>query len=153
MLLTLSVFLGMFFTIPVQPQPVVAAIQPSHCKKSFFDLPTWYKYLDLEDVEVKNKDGVVTDVIKCQVKDFELLGKGSDSGLLLIALAMVDILLRVAALVAVAFVIIGGFKYMTAQGEPAGVKSATQTLVGALVGLVIAIIATALVSFIGNRLG
>ena len=64
-----------------------------------------------------------------------------------------DFLLRVAALVAVAFVIIGGFKYMTAQGEPAGVKSATQTLVGALVGLVIAIIATAVVSFIGNRLG
>jgi hypothetical protein len=53
----------------------------------------------------------------CEVINFNLLGTGSDSGLLLIALAIVDMLLRVAGLVAVAFVIWGGFNYITSQAE------------------------------------
>ena len=144
MLVGLALLFNVVFASPAQLAPAPSYFAaPAHCSTSFFGIPTWYKYLPDNNFD---SDCTIN-------KNFQLLGNGSNSGLLLIVLALVDILLRVAALVAVAFVIIGGFKYMTAQGEPAGVKSATQTLVGALVGLVIAIIATAVVSFIGNRLG
>lgn len=73
--------------------------------------------------------------------------------LIQIALAIVDILLRVGALVAVGFVLYGGFVYLTSQGEPDGTKRGRQAIVNALVGLLIAIFATAIVTFIGRSVG
>jgi len=103
---------------------------------SFFSIPTWYKYLKPHDVQ-----GVctVTFVFPDSIP--------------LVALAVVDILLRIAALIAVGFVIYGGIRYTTSQGEPQATASARETIIGALVGLVIATIASALISFIGNKIG
>jgi hypothetical protein len=89
----------------------------------------------------------------CEVVNFNALGNGSNSGILLIVLAIIDDLIRIAGMVAVAFVIVAGFKIMTAQGEPEKVASGRRTLVFALVGLAIAILAVTLVSFIGKALG
>ncbi len=143
MLVSLALLLNVFFTSPAQltPAPTYFAA-PANCSTSFFGIPTWYKYLPNDNFEAD-----------CSIRNFELLGSGANSGLLLITLALIDILLRVAALVAVAFVIVGGFKYMTAQGEPGQIKSATQTVVGAVVGLVLAILAASIVAFIGGRIG
>lgn len=110
---------------------------------SFFGFPTWYKYLDVKEVAGK-----------CEVQ-FSLYSQatgfnGDDT--LRVALAIIDILVRVAALVALAFVIYGGIKYTTSQGSPEGTKSAKDTLFNALIGLVIAIIAASVVAFIGNQL-
>ncbi len=144
MLVSLALLLNVFFTSPAQltPAPTYFAA-PANCSTSFFGIPTWYKYLPDDNFEAD-----------CSINNkFVLLGSGANSGLLLITLALVDILMRVAALVAVAFVIVGGFKYMTAQGEPGQIKSATQTVVGAVIGLVLAILAASIVAFIGGRLG
>ncbi len=119
--------------------PVVTNFAAQACtadNAGFFNFPTWYKYLDPH---------VVSGV--CAV-DF----KFPDS-LPLVALAVVDILLRVAALVAVGYVIFGGVKYTISQGEPQALADARSTIIGSLVGLAIATIATALVSFIGNKIG
>ena len=62
---------------------------------------------------------------------------------------MVEILLRIAGLVAVVYVVMGGFKYMTSQGEPENLKQAQGTIINALIGLVIAMLATAVVNVIG----
>lgn len=70
----------------------------------------------------------------------------------LIGLGIVDILLRVAGLVAVAFVVYGGFMYMTSQGEPDKTSKAKNTLLNSLIGLTIAIMATVIVSFVGSSL-
>lgn len=69
-----------------------------------------------------------------------------------VVLAVVDDLLRIAAVVAVAFVIVGGIQYMTSQGEPAQVKQSLSAIINALIGLAIAVIAAAVVSFIGRSL-
>lgn len=107
----------------------------------FLGFPTWYKYLELdancEVVGPANSDG----------KFNWPLAAGY------VGLAAVEILLRLAALFAVGFVIYGGFRYITSQGDPEGAKSARQTIINALVGLVIAIAAASIVAFIGNRLG
>jgi hypothetical protein len=66
--------------------------------------------------------------------------------------AVVEIILRVGALVAVGFVIYGGFQYMLSQGEPDRTKNARNTIINAVIGLVIAIFATIIVNFVGGRL-
>ena len=55
--------------------------------------------------------------------------------------------------VAVIFVIIGGFKYTTSQGDPGKVQSAKNTIMFALIGLAVAISAFAITQFVMNALG
>lgn len=101
---------------------------------TFLKLPTWYKYLKPEFI-----DG------KCELNASfpDDLGK--------IGLALVEILLRLGGLVAVAFVIYGGFKYITSQGEPENTKNARHTIINSVIGLMITIVATVSVSFIGKE--
>lgn len=68
-----------------------------------------------------------------------------------IGLAVIEILLRVGAFVAIGYVIYGGFLYITSQGEPEKAKGAQQTILNAVVGLVITILATGIITFIGGR--
>lgn len=68
----------------------------------------------------------------------------------LIVAAVIEILLRIAAIMAVIFVIYAGFSYTTSQGDPEGTSRAKGTLVNALVGLAIAVSAAAIVSFIAK---
>lgn len=113
-----------------------------NCKQTFFFLIPWDQYLSVTVNSVTQH---------CEVNSFHTLD--TNSSFLLIALAVLDDLLRVAALVAVAYVIFGGFKYITSQGSPDGTKNAQSTIINAMVGLVIAIIAASVVAFLGNSLG
>jgi hypothetical protein len=107
------------------------------CKAGFFGFPHWYEYLD---VAVQNGT--------CSVVNFDF-----PADLTLVALAIAEILLRLAGLVAVGFIIYGGIKYVISQGEPDGVQQAQNTVINACIGLVIAIFSTAIVAFIGNTFG
>lgn len=123
------------------PAPEVGASQDCDDNKNARLLgliPKWYKYLDYEKVNGGD----------CAVRiDF----RDNIAGILPIGLAVIEILLAVAGIVSVVFVMIGGLRYVTSQGEPDGTRAAQQTIINALVGGVIAIIATSLVTFIGNR--
>lgn len=105
---------------------------------NFLSLPTWYQYLDgTEDAFGK----CVPVIDRSNATDFWLIG-----------LAGIDILLRIVVLVTVGFIIYGGFQYMTSSGEPDRTKKAKDTILNALIGLVIAIVAASVVSFLGSRL-
>lgn len=87
---------------------------------------------------------------RCQIAPtFSILQLNS---LLSIGIALIEILLRVAALVAVGYIIYAGFQYLTSNGDPERAKHGKDTILNALIGLVIAIIATVLVGFLGQRL-
>jgi hypothetical protein len=111
----------------------------------FFGLVPWYEYLDM----TAKTDALGR--VSCKPEAFQTLG--GDSSFLLIGLAMLDNMVRLAALVAVGFVIWGGIQYITSQGAPDSTKQAQQTIINALIGLVIALLAAAIVTFIGNRIG
>lgn len=98
-------------------------------------IPTWYQYL-----------GSTTEAGKCSVV-FNFPGDIAK-----VMLAIVDIMLRVGGIVAVAYVIYGGFQYIMSQGEPDKAKSGQHTITNALVGLVITMIATGIVNFVGTQL-
>lgn len=102
------------------------------CEKKFLTFPSWYTYLQVNNAQ------------QCAPK---LTGLGD---VWLIALAVVEILLRVAVLAAIAFVVYAGIKFAASRGNSDKVQSARNTLLDALTGLVIAIIATAVVAFIGR---
>lgn len=105
-----------------------------------FGLPTWYKYLPGEN----DPTGKCVPVMKWNENAFVQLAS--------IGLAIVEILLYVAGIVAVAYVFYGGFLYMTSQGDPEKARTGKEAVLNALIGVVIAIAATAIVNFIGNRL-
>jgi hypothetical protein len=105
---------------------------------SFLQFPTWYKYL---------KEGVAVAGEKCAVSFL------FPTDVPLVLLALVEILLRIAGLAAIAYVVYGGVQYVTSQGEPDKVAHAKGTIINALAGMLIATLAVAFVSFLGQRLG
>jgi hypothetical protein len=115
--------------------------------KTFFGIPPWYKYLIDTGLMASNKvTGACELVGSLQPNDWVQV-------IILVALALLDMALRLAGLVAAGFVIYGGIQYVISQGEPDKTKDAQQTIINALIGLVIAMISAAFVSFIGSRVG
>ncbi len=125
----------MYGLISTQLTRFAAACQP---KTSFLKLPTWYKYLDSEIVAGK-----------CTPK-IDLLQHPGQVGL--IVMALIEILLVISGIVAVGFVIYGGFAFILSQGEPDRTAAARNTIINALIGLVIATMATVIVTFVFNNI-
>lgn len=66
--------------------------------------------------------------------------------------AVLDVLSWIIGVVAVIMVIISGFKYITSGGDSNAVSSAKNTLIYALIGLIIVALAQFLVHFVINSL-
>lgn len=140
--------------INILATPLTNIIAACTTNTTFFGLKPWYAYLHLKEVVTRYPDGTTSKV--CQIQSFSndsVQVFGGHSPFLLIGLAILDDLIRVAAMVAVGFVIWGGIQYTMSQGAPDQTKRAQQTIINALIGLVVAILAASIVSFIGNRIG
>lgn len=114
---------------------------------SFLTFPTWYKYIKTGKTDVNGK---------CTIPDIQLTntkGEFNGGGILLILLSIVDILLNLAGLVALGFIVYGGIRFVTSQGSSDGTKQARETVLNGIIGMVIATIAIAVVTFLGDRLG
>ncbi len=107
------------------------------CNHSFFFIPHWWEYLTTQPTAAN----------QCSVV-FHFPGD-----ILPVSLAIVDMLLRVAGLVAIVSIIIAGVAYITAGGDVQKTVSARKRIYNALIGLAIVAIASGLVAFIGNSLG
>lgn len=136
---------GGSFLLVAAPQMVSAANAPidtpcngsSQQSNTFFGIPAWYKYIGNWA-----EDGLGNCVPNPTIPD-DLWG---------IVLAIVDMLLRVAGMVAVVFIIIAGVSFITSRGSPDKIVAARQRIINAVVGLLIAIVAAGVVQFIGNSL-
>ena len=136
----------------VRPGPDPGGVSATSCSSSFFGLKPWYQYIPKKEIGGD-----------CNIKCFNVFTipdseKPNDCGqrasdIPRVLLAVVDDLLRIAGLVALGFIIYAAFNFITSQGNPEDAAKARATAINALVGLIIAMIAVALVSFIGNRLG
>lgn len=60
---------------------------------------------------------------------------------------IINTILMVLGIVAVIVIIIGGFRYVTSQGDENGVKQGKNSIIYAVVGLVIAMLAFVIVNF------
>jgi len=80
-------------------------------------------------------------------------GCGNDNSIGTIAGNIVNLLSLVIGAVAVIMIIYGGFRYITSGGESNGVSSAKNTLIYAIIGLVIVVLAQIIVHFVINTAG
>ncbi|HVW23014.1 MAG TPA: hypothetical protein VHB51_00820 [Candidatus Saccharimonadales bacterium] len=114
-----------------------AAACTNGAHSGFLGFPTWYEYLKQT---TDPNSGLCTPQL------------GSLSDIWLIVAAVIEILLRLAAVIAVIFVIYGGFTYITSQAETEATAKAKNMIVNALVGLTIAVMAAAIVSFVAKSI-
>lgn len=117
----------------MNPLIFVTYFAANPCIKTFFGIPPWYKYLKVQENN------------QC-APEIEHINQ-----IWLIGIALLEIMMRVAVFAAIAFVVYGGIKYSASRGNAEKVENAKSTLIDALTGLVIAIVATAVVSFIGRQ--
>lgn len=66
--------------------------------------------------------------------------------------SILEIVLSIVGLIAVVFLVWGGFKYMTASGDEERVKSAKGTMINAIIGLVIVLLAFAIIQVVATLL-
>ena len=66
---------------------------------------------------------------------------------------VINTLLYVIGAVAVIMIIYGGFKYVTSGGDSSGVTSAKNTILYAVIGLVVAVFAFVIINFVLGKLG
>jgi hypothetical protein len=99
---------------------------------SFFGLPTWYKYLSCGNGTVPQ----ITNI----------------NDVWLILAAIIEALVRIAGLIAVFYVIYGGIQLMISRGEPDKFAQARSTIINAVVGVAIAILAASAVNFVAKRI-
>ena len=102
----------------------------------FFSLPHWWQYLTTQVDELGNCSPIFN----------------FPNDIWAVALAVIDILLRVAGIVAVLSIIIAGVSYIVSAGSSEKATAARRRIQNALIGLGIVILASAVVSFIGNSL-
>ena len=69
-----------------------------------------------------------------------------------IILRIIQVLLAISGLVAVIFLIVGGFRYITAGGNEETAESAKKTITNAIIGIVVIILAFVIVRVIANAL-
>lgn len=122
------------------PSSLQASSHPPNlnCTKAsagFLGFPTWYKYLSFTERSAE-----------CDITfDYK-----TDSGKVL--LAIFEIILRVAGILAIVFVMWGGIQYQLSQGDSERLAKARSVIVNALIGLVITISATAIVNLVARNL-
>ena len=75
-------------------------------------------------------------------------GLESDEKLPDIVTNIINVILFIIGILAVAFIIYGGVKYSMSAGDSAKVKSAKDTIMYAIIGLIVAILAYAIVNYV-----
>lgn len=144
-LLSVLIFVVSSVAIAGVPRPASAAIAPGcDTSGSFLGLPTWYKYLDIGP-KGNDKCAVIGPVDSNDRLDWTLAGPR-------IGLAIADIMIRLSGIITVAFIIYGGVQYVISEGDPEKAKKARGTIFNSLIGLVVVLVSTAIVTLIGNTL-
>jgi hypothetical protein len=64
--------------------------------------------------------------------------------------AVLDVVLTITGSIALLMITIGGFRYIISRGDPSATAQAKDTILYALVGLVVSILAYAIVGFVVN---
>ena len=104
---------------------------------NFFGLDPWYAKLKCENGEISQSNFEKDNIKQTVLNIAAVVGKD---------------LLFIAGFVAVGFVVYGGFLMVTSAGNPSSVEKAKKTISGAIIGLVVSMLAYAIVTFVVDRM-
>jgi hypothetical protein len=99
--------------------------------------------VDANAVNVFDQCGANADTAVCKAQ-------GNDKASNMIQI-VINILLYVLGVIAVVMIVIGGIRYTTSNGDPSSLKTARDTIIYSVVGLVVAILAYAIVNLVVGR--
>lgn len=85
--------------------------------------------------------------------DPDAWSRSQGNALLNIIPVVINILSVIVGVIAVIMVIVGGLKYITSSGEPGNVTSAKNTILYAVIGLVVVALAQIIVRFVLSEVG
>ena len=108
---------------------------------SFLGFPTWYRGLVNEatcDINI--------------VRDDFRSASETQNPALIIATNILAILSRLAGIIVVIFMVVGGFKYVLSDGDPQRTAEARKTIINAFVGVIIVAVAATVIEIIYNAL-
>lgn len=135
-MVSLVVTVGSMMMVAISVAPAVQA--GDGCSgRGFMGLPTWYRGLT---------DG------QCNIKSPGSGDTATSTFIWRIVLNITEALMMVVGYASVVMIIVGGFFYMTATGQPDKVKSAKGTILNAVIGLVIAMSSVAIVNVVAGMI-
>jgi uncharacterized membrane protein len=90
------------------------------------------------------------DVFKdaCNGSSDTTLCKGTSTGLFGVIKTVINVMLVIGGIIAVIMIILGAIRYITSNGDQADVKAAKDTILYAVIGLIVASVAFAVVNYI-----
>lgn len=102
--------------------------------------------INLASVSAQNKDQICQGLTRtggsCQ---------GGDTAVNNLIRAVINTFSIIVGIVAVIMIMVGGFKYITSSGDSGSIQSAKNTILYAIVGLIIVALAQAIVRFVLDR--
>lgn len=113
------------------PQTAFAA-----CNDTLLTFPAWFKGL--------------TDA-NCEIKSPAAAG-GLGTFIWTIVLNVIEMMLQLVGYIAVGYIIRGGFKYITSNGDPGEMAKAKKIIMDAIIGLIISIMSVAIVNLISGAI-
>lgn len=134
---------GMVGSVALGASPLLSTDASAACDKRFLTMPVWYRGLGPDCASGADINSV---------QDNPELGGKLGVAIMIVGLNVVEMLMHVAAYVASAFVIIGGFQYMLSMGSSDGNAKGRKTILNAVIGLVISLIAIVVVSYLFRTL-
>jgi hypothetical protein len=114
------------------PQPAMAAC----ATERLLTFPAWYRGIADDNCEIKSPNDV----------------GGLPTFVWIIVLNIIEIMLQLTGYIAVAYIITGGFKYITSTGTADDIVKARKTILNAVVGLILSIFSVAIVSLVAGAI-
>lgn len=124
------------------PSPASAFNADTDCKKGTM----YYNYHHTDD-----KAGLTAPKPKAEIStlaDCNLPGSSTDFKLMDTAATIINVIVGVTGIIAVVVIVIGGILYVTSTGDATKAKRAQHTILYGIVGLIIALLAFAIVNFV-----
>lgn len=125
-----------FLTILGLSTTLILPLRPAYAEE---EEKTTTTYTDICDSNSADVPQAVRDAAGC--------GGGEDR-LPDVIVFILNAIIAISGLVAVVFVIIGGISYMTSTGDPGKTKKAKDTILYALIGMVVCVLAFAIVNWV-----
>lgn len=142
---TLLILLSITFMPLVAYQPAYAAGSCNDKDIGFLGFPTWYRGL----ANVSDPANPTECTLKTPA---ELNSPGKEDGLSNyiwhIVINVIDILIMAIGYISVGFILYGGFQYLTSAGNAENIKKGKTTIINAVIGLVLSLVAVAIINLV-----
>lgn len=131
--------------VTVVTSPVTTVSAATNCAPRFLGIPPWYRGLTTNETASNQED--------CSKMKSPSEAGGIGNYITTIVLNIIEAGLFIVGYISVAFILYGGFLFMTGGGNPGQIEKGRKSIMNASIGLLLSIGAIAITNFIFGVLG